>query len=229
MKLSVCTWKWNDPSWKFHGRKGYTARHVNTLQKMVTRHLHMPHDFCCITDDPEGLDPSIRVIPLWEDCQELGACWRRLRAFSKDMLHVIGPRFCSIDLDVLIVRDITPILGPLVPFKIWEDGRPDVNYNGGFWSMISGARSHIWDNFKPEFHPRWLHGILGSDQAYLNQTLHYEETWGTTDGVYSYRWHIKGKKNGLPRDARMVFFHGPWDPAHPLMQARHPWIKEHYR
>lgn len=229
MKLFVCTWKWNDPAWKFHGRKGYTSEHVNTLKRMVDRHLQLPHEICCITDDPAGIDSDVRIIPLWDDLKELGGCWRRLKAFAPEMRELIGPRFCSIDLDVLICGDITPILIKPTPFVIWKDYRSDTKYNGGFWMMDAGVRSRVWDWFVPKESPQTCRGLLGTDQAWLNRMLYGEQTWGTREGVYSYRWHVLRNGHGLPPGARMVFFHGPYDPASEQLQARHPWIKEHYR
>ena len=57
--LTVVTWKWSVPGY----RSDFCAEHVNVLRRMVARHYSRPHRFCCVTNEPEGLDPQVEVIP----------------------------------------------------------------------------------------------------------------------------------------------------------------------
>ena len=54
-----------------------------------------------------------------------------------------------------------------------------------------------------------------------------EATWGKKDGVYSYRKDIAKRGDQLPKDAKVVFFHGKQDPWRPPA-SNLPWVKHHY-
>lgn len=104
--IRIVCWKWNPlgPKWN---RAKYTADHVNRFASMVNRHLSMPHEIVCITDDPAGIDRSaVRIVPMWDDVREFGMCWTRLKVFKPEMADLIGPRFVSIDLDCVIVGSL---------------------------------------------------------------------------------------------------------------------------
>ena len=40
----------------------YISQYVNVLYNMCQRNTTVPYEFHCITDDPKGLDPHIKVI-----------------------------------------------------------------------------------------------------------------------------------------------------------------------
>ncbi len=42
----------------------YGPDYVNKLRSMVQRHLKRPHRFVCLTDDTNGIDPSIETKPI---------------------------------------------------------------------------------------------------------------------------------------------------------------------
>ena len=54
-----------------------------------------------------------------------------------------------------------------------------------------------------------------------------ERTWGRSDGVYSFRKHVKPLGH-LPDDARMVMFHGNVDPWGYQAQVI-PWVRENWK
>ncbi|MGF1456571.1 MAG: hypothetical protein ACFB6R_14485 [Alphaproteobacteria bacterium] len=245
--LTVVCWKWRPVPGSRHPAAPYTAHHVNVLRAMVRRHLHRSHNFVCVTDDPQGIDRDIRIVPLWDDLRDLGRCYLRLKAFAPDMAGCLGDRFVSIDLDTVIVDDITPLFETDMPFKIWGDVLASTPYNGSLWLLRAGARPSVWSAFDPEADiPRAAEaGFIGSDQAWLS--LHLgpgEAKWGRDDGVFSFRHHILGRRNWPlgalrrslpeamrarpPHGARIVFFHGTHDPSHPSVQDTFPWIKEHW-
>lgn len=201
---------------------------------MISRNLNLEHRFVCITDDTTGLK-DIETIDLWDYPKvELQRgkpnCYRRLRAFAPDAADWLGPRILSIDLDVVITGDITPLIDIPDDFKIWGDTAKNTYYNGGFWLMDAGARSHVWDRFTPNA-PNITRskGMVGSDQAWISHILGPGESkWSTADGVYSFRNHLSQGSKPLPDDARVVFFHGQYDPWDKRVQSRNPWIKKHY-
>lgn len=235
MSLSICTFKWRTPGY----RSVFTARHVNILARMVGRNYRAPHQVVCITDDPAGLDPAIRVIPLWDDHATLRnpmggrnpSCYRRLKLFSAEARDLVGERFVCIDLDVVITGDLRPLYDRTEDFVIWGDTHPRTFYNGSMWMMTAGARRQVWDDFDPVRSPMTSKaaGHFGSDQGWISHRLGPKEaTWGRADGVYSFRVHIAPNGGALPDNARVVVFHGKIDPWHRDAQ-RHAWVRENWR
>lgn len=237
--LSIVTWKWTPQNGY---RSKYSGEQVNVMRRMLQRHYPQPHRFICVTDDPKGIDPEVEIVPLWKDHAGLiskhgiknPSCYRRLKAFSDEAREWFGERFLSIDLDMVIVGDVSPIFDRQEDFIIWSNSTMDkrTHYNGSLWMMTAGARRQVWDEFDPKTSPQlaWKAGCFGSDQAWLSYRLGPDEaTWTPKDGVYSYRVHIARHLRGqLPKDARIVAFHGatdPWD--HRAQQI--PWVREHYR
>lgn len=236
--LNIVCWKWRPLDGKLHHRKEifFTAEHVNILQSMLKRNIKRDFQLFCITDDPEGIDPSVKTIPLWDDNRSLGGCFVRLKMFSSKMEDLIGKDFFSIDLDTVIVSDITQLLEDTRrnhDFKMWGDTHPRTPYNGSFIYMKAGKRSKVWQTFNPLTSPsaRLKHGYVGTDQAWIGVCLGEREAkWGTRDGIYSYRVHFKqqGRFN-LNGDEKIIFFHGSSDPSKKDTQAQAGWIKQHWR
>lgn len=236
--LAFVTWKWRAPPGY---RSTFRAEHVNTLARMLARHYHKPHEVVCVTDDPAGIDSNIRVVPLWRDHANVPSphghrnpsCYRRLKAFSREAATLLAPRFVSIDLDTVIVDDVTQLFSDPVEFKAWGDTARNTPYNGGLWMLTAGARAQVWERFDPVQSPRETlrRGMVGSDQAWIGVVLGpNEKRWTTDDGVYSFRNHIAVPRgNGrLPRNARVISFHGRFDPWTPEVIKRYPWVSEHY-
>lgn len=233
--LSVVTWYWPPPRGY---RSKFSATHVNVLRAMVARHYPQPHEFCCVTNHPQGLHPSVRVIPDRQDFAQLASphgghnptCYRRLRAFEPNAIVDFGPRFVSLDLDTVIVGDLTPVWDRPEDFVIWGETNPKSFYNGSMWLLRAGTRAKVWDTFDPRTSPALAYraGKFGSDQGWLSYCLGKgEATWTTADGVYSYNVHLKHHPETLPANARIVMFHGSTDPDSPDAQ-RLRWVKDNW-
>lgn len=237
--ISFVCFKWRP---KPGYRSQYTAEQPNTLRNMLERHVSIPHELVCVTDDPEGLDPRVRHVPLWDTFADLpsphgGAnpsCYRRLPLYDREFALNLGlSRFVMMDLDVVLTRDCTPLFDIDDDFKIWGDTARGTPYNGSLCLMTAGARQRVWDEFDPVESPRRSRslGYIGSDQGWIGACLGTgERKWTKGDGVYSYRNEIARTNAGLlPRGARIVIFHGHVDPWQSTTKARHAWVKEHYR
>jgi hypothetical protein len=244
---SVICWRWT-PSALYRSKFGPET--VNTLRKMVARHYPHPHRFACVTNDPAGLDPEVVVIPDFGDFVDLKSphadqdrglvkrypsCYRRLRIFHPGAAQWFGQRFVSLDLDMVIVGDLSPVWNRPEDFVIWGDTNPTTLYNGSMVMLTAGARSKVWTDFDPASSPARARasGQFGSDQGWISHCLgRGEAKWGQKDGVYSYRNDIRPRGNRLPDNARMVIMHGEFDPweAKPGWSPKTvPWIRENYR
>lgn len=245
--IDVVVWKWKKPGY----RSTFGPDTVNVSRSMFERCLKVPHRFTCITDDPQGIDPRVRVI----DIRTLPSykfmsvpnpsnlsnpsCYVRLFIFSPEARDVIGERIVSVDLDMVLTGDVTPLFDRDVDFAIWGgqtvQPRSSIVYNwfnGSLMMVRAGARTKVWTEFDPATSPAKAHkaGCRGSDQGWIAHSLGRQEVlWGAADGVYSYRNHVMPAGGRLPKGARVVAFHGVHDPWHRDVQARSPWVREHYR
>lgn len=236
--LSIVTFKWKArPDY----RSQFTSTHVNTLASMVKRHYPYPHDFCVVTDDPAGIGKGIRVIPMWTDHVSVlslhgvrnPSCYRRLKLFSAEAAQIVGPRFVVMDLDMVITGDLRPLFDRPEDFVIMKETDPRSFYNGSLWMLTAGARRYVWDTFTAN--PALVQqqakaaGRFGSDQAVISHLLGKDEaTWSQHDGVYSFRVDLKDGRLPLPKDARVVNFHGGTDPDNVRAQ-RLLWVQRHYQ
>ncbi len=216
--LTIVTWLWKSTGdW----RQGYKASHVNTLENMLKEHLHIPHRVVCVTDMPKGI--NCETIKLWKDSVKHSNpskphCYRRLRAFSEEAERWFGKRFVSMDLDCVIIGDVTPILDIKDDFKMLRGHV--CTYNGSMWIMDVGVRKEVYEDFDPITSPELARSgvnldgrpFYGSDQAWISYKLgDKEKMWDTEDGVYQFS-HLD--KRVLPSNAKMVFFAGgikPWN------------------
>lgn len=234
--LDIVTFKWRSQAGY---RSTFGPETVNTLKRMCARHYHGEHRFTCVTDDPSGIDEDVRIIPLWNDFADLPSphggtnpsCYRRLKLFSMEAATLIGPRFVSLDLDCVITGDMAPVWDRPEDFVIWGATNPTTSYNGSMMLMTAGARQQVWTTFDPRNSPRRARAAqcFGSDQGWISYCLGpNEKKWTHADGVYSYRNDIKPKRGVLPKDAKVVFFHGREDPWGHQAQST-TWVREHWR
>ena len=235
--LTFICWKWKPPNGY---RSHFGPQTVNVLHSMLSRHYHGPFDLVCVTDDAAGISPKVRTVALWNDFRNVPSphgrgnpsCYRRLKMFSADAVNIFGPRFVSMDLDLVIVADVTALFDNDLDLKMYGDTARGTPYNGSLIQHKAGTRLKLWETFNPLTSP--VLGLklkyIGSDQAWIGACLGPNEPKFTAaDGVYSYRNQILPRGGHLPPGTRMVIMHGHHDPWTVNMQTRHAWIKEHYR
>jgi hypothetical protein len=248
--LTVVTWKW--------GRL-FGPEYVNTMRSMMLRHLHVPHQLVCVTEDPVGIDSDVTCVPppyrlsTGHPPHHAGLtfpgtprCIRRLKQYDGAWAReYLGPRFLSIDLDVVVTGDVTPLFDRLAPLVLWRVGYAQV-YSGGIVLMDAGALDGMWQAFSlnPERYARAAQAAVyreradapwgdASDQPVLN---HYVRTHPVPvdelrdeDGITTY---FSGYRPADPPMAelrpgtRIVMF-GSANKA-VLDEGRHAWVREHW-
>lgn len=225
--LTVATWKWGDR---------YTGAHVNALARQVHRQLEQLHRFVCVTNDPAGIDPDV-VDAVLEDRSAFAdtpspegrgwpSCYRRLELFHPDAERRFGARVLAMDLDTVVPGRLDPIVDRPEAFVILRDPVWPRQGQGSLMLLSTGSHAHVWSWFDPATSPALARaaGYRGSDQAWVSYCTPHRATWGPQDGVYSYRRDLVPRGSSLPRDARVVSFHGrpkPWEsPARELEWVR---------
>ena len=81
----------------------YISQYVNVLYNMCKRNTTMPFEFHCITDDPKGLDPHIKVIKLPND-PWIKTWWSKLWMFGPEF--PLKGNVLFFDLDVIVFNNI---------------------------------------------------------------------------------------------------------------------------
>lgn len=234
--ISVITWKWKAAK---EYRTKFTAKHVNTLYAMIKRNLQIPFKMICVTDDKKNIHPDIKIVDLWNEPIVEGMdpkkpnCYRRLNMFrpKEEIIDLFGERFISMDLDVVITGDLTGLFSRTEEFIAWNmEGVP---YQGGFIMMTAGARPQVWNEFDPVASKPFAKecGYIGSDQAWISACLGAgnEKIVTQFDGLFSYKGHKIRHMQTLPKNAKIIFFHGEPDPWWPEIKHKHEWIREHYQ
>jgi hypothetical protein len=237
--VTFLCWRWQPPPGY---RSKFDPSTVRILRNMLRRHYAAPHRFVCVTDAPHEIDADIETIKLWDDWKDIpsphGAhnpsCYRRLRAFAANAAEWVGDtRFASLDLDMVLCRDVRPIFDRPEPFVSFGETDPRSFYNGSAFLLTAGARRQVYDRFVAN--PMGLRDEakanrkFGSDQGIISHVLGPGEAiWRPSDGFYSFRVHLQSGLKPLPADARVVAFHGSIDPWSPRAQ-RLEWVRRHWQ
>jgi hypothetical protein len=228
--LTVVCWLWK-------GARGYKPAHVNALQEMIRRHLHVPHRFVCLTDEVRGFARGIEVVMPPPEAMALAempspeggnfpACYRRLWMFS-EQAQALGDRVLLMDVDAVITGDITHLVKRDEDFVGW---RPLCSWGnmervaGGMYLLKTGSRTEVWTEFSAAgVAAARAAGYRGSDQAWISFKLGKTAAlWPDDAGLYALS-DMPARK--LPDGACVVQFAGntkPWNAG--LMT----WVREHY-
>lgn len=157
--IKIVTFKWGDK---------YSAEHVNVLAYSFYKHVTIPHEFICITDDAQGLHDSITVLPLPKNDTTHTA--QKLWLFSKEAEDIIGGRVALCDIDAIVCANFDKILSTAGSFVGWRTNQNypyqhvyPVYYQGGFYILNTGTFRYVWDDFP--------HDEYNNDQWWLNIAL----------------------------------------------------------
>lgn len=229
--LSVIAWRWGNL---------FGPEYIRRLKLGLRKHLHLEHQLFLVTDDPTGIDADVSIVPMPTRWNTTPRCRRRMQQYDKDFASAIGSRILSIDLDVVITGDITPIVDRPEPAVFWKVEYAGV-LSGSFVLYNHDALHGAYQAYAadPEGFPRraWPRGI-GSDQAMLNFWLKTQRPvpfWTERDGIITYfgdgyeRFAHLGIGPGqpnLPEHARLVIL-GSADKS-AMDEGRFPWIREHW-
>jgi hypothetical protein len=227
MRSIVC-WLWNG--------RGYRPEHVNVVHRMFRRHLAGDFRFICITDETEGFEAGIEVMPTPPEAAALAhlrtpeggvfpSCYRRLWMFS-EAARCLGDRVLLVDIDLLVVGNAEPLFAPTADFVGWKPtaswGHNNNRIGGGLYLMTPGTQTHVWEDFKGQesIAEARAAGYRGSDQAWISYKLWGCPLFPKDAGIYSIRDLRRAMKP--PADAVLIQHNGstkPW-------ASRVPWVRD---
>lgn len=238
----VCL-KWGDK---------YPAEYVNRLYRMVSKHLTLPFVFHCLTENTQGLDEAIHVLPLQIE-PGLKGWWYKLQLFKDDFYGLSG-QVMFLDLDVVILANIDALFQyHPEAFVIIKDLQSGKIYNSSVFKFRLGTQTHIWQRFladKTRIMAR-MHG----DQDWISECVNDAVLWPSgwvvsfkkecnarAASSYGYLgkflrsrgWLLPKGEAEPPAGAKIVYFHGKPDPDDVVngpydMWKQASWIEEQWR
>lgn len=175
-----------------HGTK-YHSEYVNRLYNMVMRHLTLPHNFICFTEDSSGIDPSI-IVKQTPD-YPISGWWWKTYIFKKDHFQP-GDINLFFDLDMVIVKNIDHFIKFLPEsFVGLRDPRrvfiPDIQKLGSaVLKWPAGNYSDIWEKFVSDYSALKYHR---GDQDWIWHLHSHEIKFFPDDWIRSYKWEIRSR------------------------------------
>ena len=232
MTLTVATYFWNDPA---RASRGYSFNHdhVRILRNMVERNLTLPHRFVCVTDDKiEGIE----TVPLDWNKHVPGTIFMRLMQHNPKIASILGKRILSLDLDIVITRNIDHIAGRTEDIVLWRNPNFPQPRRAFYQSSVQlfnvGARPQLWNEFDPRETPKWVNWRFGgAEQAWISERLEWDEAYfDASHGIYGAgRLGGNGVYSELPENACIVSFPGAREPGQKEVQEKHPWVARLYK
>jgi hypothetical protein len=226
----------------------YGPEYVDRLYGMVRRHLKGDFRFVCLTDRSEGVRAEVEcmTIPdlaLPEGIPERG--WTKLTTFEAD-LHGLKGTALFLDLDVVIVDDITPFFELPGEFLIIHDWKRPwrVTGNSSVYRFELGAHADVLDGFRRD-HER-IRAEFRNEQAWLSDVIHRagQLKYWPAEWCASWKYHCVPRWPAsfwrppfAPKGARILIFHGVINPpdaieGRPTHRWRRalpaPWIADHW-
>ena len=226
----------------------YGPEYVNRLYGMVRRHLRGDFHFVCLTERSQGIRAEVQCLPipdlaLPEGIPERG--WKKLTTFEAD-LHGLTGTALFLDLDVVIVDDITPFFDQPGDFLIIHDWKRPwrITGNSSVYRFELGAHADVLTHFRSHVEP--VRANFRHEQAYLSDFVHRQGKIGYWPAAWcrSYKYHCVPRwplnhfrAPAIPAGARILIFHGVVNPPDALVGERNsnwrrmlpaPWIAEHW-
>lgn len=203
----------------------YGPEYVNRLHRMVARHITPPFSLVCFTDDPTGIDPAIRTLPLPElgcpEPQNTRGKWRKLALWGPSLEGLQGTAL-FVDLDSVIVGSLD---------AYFSHGDPDAVILERNWSRpLSGLGQTSVFRFRIGSHPQILERFRRDPQAiadhfryeqhFVTACLGKELSFWPRGWTRHFRLHCLGpmplrylRPARLPAGSRIITFPGGPNPS----------------
>jgi hypothetical protein len=172
----------------------YGKLYVEKLRNMVSRHMTVPYEFVCLTDDPTPMT-GVRLIVRPNEGYAKG-WWHKVHMFDPSL--PLEGRILYMDLDVIVHSRIdklatmyrTDFVGIRDFNRKFQKNLKRLNSSVMAWNHRS--QTHIWEQFKqnPKLAMR-MHG----DQDWIWKTSHDRLKFWPDEWVQSYKWEVRSKND----------------------------------
>lgn len=185
----------------------YGRDYVEKLHNMVSRHLTIPYEFYCLTDDKHSIE-GVTNIHL-SNQNYVKQWWHKVHMFDPNL--GLKGRILYFDLDVIIHNNIDKLIDLKTEnfYGIRDFNRkfhPNWNIlNSSAMSWISGQHQDIFRDFKANSKEALrLHG----DQDWIWRRAKERIKFWPDPWLMSYKWEIRNKRDidltKMPRKFRTI-------------------------
>ena len=186
---------------------------------MIKRHITIPFNFYCLTEDKEGIDSDVIIIPIQYD---LKIWWNKLAMFEKGFGDLKG-QCLYFDLDVVIQKNIECFIKKHF-HKIhcyWKN--PDMvesdkevkkrntinNSSIMSWTANDKFLNEVWQEFIEE--KEWFLELYRGIDRYMDWEFPYLIKHYSKELVYSYRegadWYTDTEPFTYRKNYHVCIFH----------------------
>ncbi len=209
----------------------FGPEYVNRLYSGVRRNIDADVRFLCMTEDSAGFHPDIEVLPLPVEpyaaemdkalavANRQGAM-RKVSLFKLGLIPDLEGPVLGFDLDVVITGDLTPIW-QMAPGKVamrhdWTEkrkGRP--TGHGSVFRFDPAVHGFLYDDLAADPY-KVVEDARGSEQRYTSHKAMEKDAFAYIPEPYvvSFKYDCNPfpgnywRAPTLPKDARVVCFHG---------------------
>jgi hypothetical protein len=188
-----------------HGTK-YGPEYVNKLYNMVQRHLTIPHNFICFTEDSKKIDANVIIKPL-PDRPEITGWWWKTYIFQMGHFDTKDTNL-FFDLDMVIISNIDKFI-TYEPecFVGLEDVGRVFNRPQKLGSAVlrwkGNRHSNIWDPI--DLNPNITKRYKGGDQDWIWECCKREIKFFPKTWIMSYKWEIRNQNELIRRQDKWIF------------------------
>jgi hypothetical protein len=156
---------------------------------------------------------------------DVSACFRRRSG------PVFGERFVSLDLDCVITGDCRPLWDRKEDIVFWGDTNPTTVLQRSMILMKAGARPKVWNDLRPDaIAGRGVQRRAVRFRSGLDRSLSRPQEAALDQGgrrlLVSKSHRTRQSAGGRPHRHVPRGITTPWSSD---VQARHSWVREHYR
>lgn len=218
----------------------YSRDYVERLRNMVSRHLTIPYEFVCLTDDKHPID-GVRSIVIPNAGYTKG-WWHKVHMFDPSL--PLNGRILYMDLDVIVCGNIDNLftyhsndfLGIRDFNRKFHTTFNSLNSSVMCWN--AGEKSYIFDQF--------ISNIVGAqrmhgDQDWIWHVAKHDIKFWPDEWIQSYKWEIRDKNEvaynqgvrtfktirnpSIPKSCNIVVFHGDPKPEN----IKDPFVLDNWR
>ena len=182
----------------------YGRDYVERLRNMISKHLTLPYEFVCLTEDAHPIE-GVRSI-LQQHAGYAKPWWHKVHMFDPNLN--LQERVLYLDLDVVVHANINKLVENCGSqfYGIRDFNRkfhPNwQSLNSSALSWRHGTQNRIWDEFiKDPKAAQRLHG----DQDWIWKVAKDRIKFWPDDWIQSYKWEIRGREELVDRTGRKGF------------------------
>ena len=182
----------------------YGREYVERLRNMIARHITIPYEFVCLTDDQHPIE-GVRSI-VQPNANYARGWWHKVHMFDSSL--PLAGRILYFDLDVVIHQNIDKLAGFCVNDFV---GIHDFNrkfhaawkyLNSSVLAWNHGTQNYIWDQFK--VNPKEAQRMPG-DQDWIWKLAKDSIKFWPREWIQSYKWEIRSREELILLNGKRQF------------------------